>query len=246
MGKEIVLELEGGVALVTGAASGIGRSVALALAKAGADVAVADLDLDEATKMAWEVRSLGRRAVAVKVDVSNSREVTAAVDKVVESLGKIDILFNFAGIIERSPVVEMSEDSWDRILHVNLRGTFLMCRAVAKQMLEQGIGGKIITVGSSLAETPDATRSAYAASKAGVIAFSQALACEVGPHGINVNVIIPGATDTAMLRNQFSTEQIAEIGERQIIRRVNYPNDYDGLAVFLASKASDYMHGKVI
>lgn len=211
------LELRGKVAIVTGATRkrGLGRAIALCLAHAGADVVVTasglkaaeEMPHDErasqwrgATDVADEITTLGVRALALNVDVTSSGAVQRMVDETVAQLGRVDILVNnatFARGNDRVPLQELDDDTWRRIVDVNLNGTMLCCKYVARRMIEQGAGGSIVSISSAAALKAQATFSAYCASKAAIHALNGVLAAELGPHGITANVIAPGILDTA-------------------------------------------------
>ena len=212
-----------------------------------------------------EIEALGRRSLAVTADISNSGEVTAMVEKTVQEFGKIDILVNNAGILLKHvgviPVVELSEEAWNKSIAVNLTGAFLMCKAVAKQMIKQGQGGKIINISSVAGKRGAAGNSWYSASKFGVHGLSQSLAHELAPHKINVNVVCPGLTVTwgslgqkihdAMSQGLSEEEAITEAyGARRLKRiplgRAGTVEDVVNVVAFLASDESSYMTGQAI
>ncbi len=246
-------DLQGKAALVTGAGRGIGRAIALRLAEEGADVAAADIVGQTASDVADTMGRLGRKAVAITADVSSAADVDRMVAQTVKSFGRIDLLYNNAGVVVYKPMVETSEEEWDDLFKVNMKGVFLVAKAVANQMIKQG-GGKIINIASVAGKRGVAGMSAYCASKFGVVGFTQALAWELANHGITVNAICPGVVDTPMWEKLD-----AEIGGRQglpkgeairrtintnIIKRVETPEDVANLAAFLASKESDYITGQ--
>ena len=183
-------ELRDRAVFVTGGGKGIGRAVALAFAEAGCDVAVCGRDAEALDATAREIEALGRRALAVRADVSSEDDVNAAVARVLDTFGHIDILVNNAGAFLTKPFVEVSAADWDHILGVNLRGTFLVCKAVVPGMIERG-SGHIFTIASVGALKPLKNAAAYCASKAGVAGFSKALARELKPHSIKVQIAYP-------------------------------------------------------
>jgi 2-dehydro-3-deoxy-D-gluconate 5-dehydrogenase len=239
-------KLDGKVALVTGAGQGLGQGMALALAEAGADVAGLDLGPSEQTGTA--VRALGRRYQQV---VCNLRSATVdehaqIVAGIVAGLGHLDILVNNAGIIRRAPAIEFSETDWDDVMAINLKAAFFLSQAAARVMVSQG-GGKIINIASMLSFQGGVIVPSYTASKSGVAGITRALANEWAKHHINVNAIAPGymATEnTAPLR--ADPNRSAAILERIPAGRWGTPDDLQGLVVFLASSASDYMHGAIV
>ncbi len=271
--------LNGKVALVTGAGGeyGIGRAIATRLAKEGADVIVNDVvnnpyaydsdDWEGTLSVVREIEGLGRQAVTILADVSDADQVNALVNEGVERFGHIDIFVCNAGSRpgpDRVPVVELEEEAWDTVHNINLKGTFLCCRAVARHMINRGRGGKIITMSSMLGKQGSARCAAYAASKFGVIGFTQALAQELAPHHINVNAICPGIVDTervSYIAAALSSEDIS--GEKwrtsgrhaEAMRqrdasvplgRVGVGEDVAKTAAFLASSESDYLTGLAI
>ncbi len=271
--------LNGKVALVTGAGGehGIGRAIATRLAKEGANVIVSDVvsnpyaydsnDWEGAPSVVREIEALGRQAVTILADVSDADQVDALVDQGVERFGQIDIFVSNAGSRpgpDRVPVVELEEAAWDTVHRINLKGTFLCCRAVARHMIDRGGGGKIITMSSVSGKSGSARFAAYAASKFGVIGFTQALAQELAPHQINVNAVCPGVVDTerwsyigaALSPEDISGEEWRASGrhteamrQRDVkvpLGRVATGEDVARTAAFLASPESDYLTGLAI
>ncbi len=201
-------DLDGKVAIVTGGGSGIGRAVVHALVKEGAKVAIVDIDLSSAETVVIEAGKLGGDSIAVKTDVSNSKEVYHAVEETLRKYGTIDILVNDAGLRSAPSVREVSEEEWDRVIAVNLKGTFLCCKAVVEHMIEKK-SGRIVNFSSGQWFRPIGA-AAYAASKGGVISLSKSLATEVAAYGVNVNVVAPGFTDTPMTRGVFPSDEVFE------------------------------------
>jgi len=241
-----MFRLEGRVALVTGATGGLGQAMAIALAEAGADVVSLGRRPGEKTGAAVAVR--GRRFAHISCDLSAAsvtdlQDVTA---QVVAGMGRLDILVNNAGIIRRAPALEFSEADWDDVMQVNLKAAFFLSQAAARHMVEQG-GGKIIHIASMLSFQGGILVPAYTAAKSGLAGLTRALANEWAKHNINVNAIAPGymATDnTAPLRADAARNQA--ILERIPAGRWGTPGDLNGAVVFLASRASDYMHGAIL
>jgi 2-deoxy-D-gluconate 3-dehydrogenase len=237
--------LDGTVALVTGAATGIGAAIAEALAQAGADVAChGNQRTPDGT--AERVRSLDRRALALRGDLGKKETAGALVDATVDGLGRIDILVNNAGTIRRAPAAEYSDDDWTTVIEVNLSSVFRLCQAAGRRMLAEG-RGKIVNVASLLSFQGGITVPAYAASKGGVAQLTKALANEWAARGVNVNAIAPGYIRT---ENTLALQQ-NETRNRQILERIpagrwGDPADLAGAAVFLSSKASDYVNGHVL
>jgi 2-deoxy-D-gluconate 3-dehydrogenase len=237
--------LDGKVAIVTGAARGLGQGMALGLAEAGADIVLADvLDLSESRS---RVEDLGRRCATVSVDLSRKESADEIVAAAQSSMGSIDILVNNAGIIRRQPLLEFSEKNWDDVMNVNLRTLFFLSQAVANAMVRQGRGGRIISVASMLSFQGGILVPSYTATKSGVMGLTRALANELAPHGITANAIAPGymATDnTAAL--QADPVRSKAILERIPAGRWGTPEDLQGVVVFLASEAAAYLTGYTI
>jgi len=242
-----MFDLAGRTALVTGGSRGIGRGIALALGRAGADVAVNYVGNEaQAEAVVREIRGAGRRGLTVRADVSIRGEVEAMVNLVLREWGSIDILVNNAGILSFEPFLDIPEESWDRVLDVNLKGQFLVAQAVARHMVKRG-RGKIINM-SSIASGqvgigyPNIAH--YTASKGGVIALTEVMALELSPLGVNVNAIAPGIIESDMTRDMVVDERVrAALAARIPKRRIGTPQDVAGLAVFLASDESDYCTG---
>ncbi|RPI20328.1 MAG: 2-dehydro-3-deoxy-D-gluconate 5-dehydrogenase KduD [Acidobacteria bacterium] len=239
--------LNGKVALVTGCGrpNGLGFGMAQGLAEAGADIAGIDVgDLDEAGSL---IKQTGRRFFGMREDLTVPGCIDKVVHEILETLGRIDILVNNAGIIRRSPAVDFSEKDWDDILQVNLKTVFFLSQAVTRVFLAQRSGGKIINIASMLSFQGGINVPAYTASKSAVAGITRALACEWAKCGINVNAIAPGymATDnTAPLRADASRS--AAILDRIPAARWGENSDLKGAVVFLASPASDYVHGHIL
>ena len=237
--------LEQRIAIVTGAGQGIGRAIALGLAREGARVVIADVNEESASTVKNEIEAGGGGALVIRTDVSNEISVRAMAKKSLEEFGRVDILVNNAGIFPTSSVEEMREEDWDRVIGTNLVGAFLCARAVVPKFLEQGTG-RIISLTSGRAFQGAKNGAHYAASKAGIIGFSKSLALELAPHGITVNVICPGITDTAQPRGHQTEEQMYAQGQRIPLGRIGQPEDLVGPAVFLASDAAAFVTGQTI
>jgi 2-deoxy-D-gluconate 3-dehydrogenase len=237
--------LNGKRAIVTGAGRGLGQAAAVGLAEAGADVAL--VDVIPTGESAERVRALGRRACEIHTNLLDRSSIPTIVETAVRELGGIDILFNNAGIIRRAPVLEFSEKDWDEVIQINQSAVFFLSQAVARQMVAQGRGGKIINVASMLSFQGGIRVPSYTASKSAVMGLTRLMGNELAPHRINVNAIAPGymATDnTAPLR--ADRERSAEILGRIPAGRWGEPEDLQGVVVFLASAASDYVTGYTI
>ena len=237
--------LQGKVAIVTGASRGIGQGIAVGLAEAGADiVGVATRGMEE-TKA--KVEEAGGKFVAVKADLSSLEPIDEIIKVTLEEFGKIDILVNNAGIIRRQPSLEFSLENWDDVMNVNIRTAFFLAQAVAKQFVRQGTGGKIINIASMLSFQGGILVPSYTASKSAIAGVTKTMANEWAKYNINVNAIAPGyiATDnTAPIREDEVRNQ--SILDRIPAGRWGSPEDLKGAAVFLASSASDYMQGHIL
>jgi 2-dehydro-3-deoxy-D-gluconate 5-dehydrogenase len=240
-----LFRLDGKVALVTGAAAGIGAAIAEALAEAGADVACHG-NSRPADATAARVKAKNRKGAAISGDLSDRATPARLVGEVLERFGRIDILINNAGIIRRTPAVDHSDDDWDAVLAVNLTSVFSLCKLAGKHLLEQG-SGKIVNIASLLSFQGGVTVPAYAASKGGVAQLTRALANEWSSRGVNVNAIAPGyieTENTTALRQ--NPERFKQITERIPAGRWGTPSDLAGSAVFLCSRACDYVHGHIL
>lgn len=238
--------LDGKTALVTGAGRGLGQGMALALAEAGADIAIDDVLMDDAERTAAMVRERGRRALTIKADVTQAAEVASMVEAVMAEWGRIDILVNNAGTAIVNHTIDISEEEWDKVVDLDLKGVFLCCKAVAPHMIAQG-GGKIINIASmaGVIINRDAYYVHYHAAKGGVIMLTKALAVEWAKHNIYVNTISPGFLRTPLTATRCEDPAIKAIRvDRGVIRRYGQPyEDFGGAVVFLASSASDFVTG---
>ena len=235
--------LSGKTALVTGAGRGIGESLATALAEAGADVAILDLDPETARSSAEKIRSLGRKSLALTADVTHSTQVAEAISEIVEEWGRLDIGINNAGVARAQPSTEVTEEDWDFIVDVDLKGVFLCAQAEGRVMLERG-SGAIINIASMSAQITNRPQIHvhYNAAKAGVVQMTRTLAVEWSPKGVRVNSISPGHMNTPMTRFMDEAGKQMWISNTPAGRNGD-PTDLQGAAVYLASDASSYVTG---
>lgn len=245
--KEKITRLEGQVAFVTGAAQGIGKAIASRLAAEGAQVALADIQMEAAERTAAEIRAAGGSAIAVRLDVTQLDEAMAAADRVERELGPIDILVNNAGWDVVQPFLETGPELWDKVIAINYRGVLNCCRAVGPRMQARG-AGKIVSIASDAGRVGSTGEAVYAGCKAAIIGFSKTLARELARYRINVNVVCPGPTETALLRNAMAgREKVLESMARGIpLGRLGQPEDLAGAVAFFASPDADFATGQVI
>jgi NAD(P)-dependent dehydrogenase (short-subunit alcohol dehydrogenase family) len=231
--------------IVTGAAQGIGRAICLRLARDGAQVAAWDLQKDGAEETARLCREAGAVALARRVDVGEGEDIAAAVAALEQEWGGVDGLVNNAGIFPRAHALEMDIAEWERVLRVNLTGTFLCARAVARGMQAAGRGA-IVNMASGRALAGAANGAHYAASKGGIIALTKSLALDWARHGIRVNCVIPGVTDTAQPRGEMDDQQLAALGARLPLGRIGRPEEIAAAVAFLLGEDSSYMTGQSV
>jgi 3-oxoacyl-[acyl-carrier protein] reductase len=236
--------LENKTALVTGAGRGIGRAIALKFASEGADVVCVSRTAENSEKVAGEVRALGRKAWALAVDVSDTAAVSAAAEKILADCGKVDILVNNAGVTRDGLLMRMSDADWDSVLNTNLKGAFLFTKAFTRSFVKQR-SGRIINVASIIGLIGNAGQANYAASKAGLIGFTQSVAKELGSRGITVNALAPGFIETDMTA-ALSAELKADLLKRIPLNSLGQPEDIANAALFLASPGARYVTGQVL
>jgi NAD(P)-dependent dehydrogenase (short-subunit alcohol dehydrogenase family) len=236
------LRLKDKVALVTGGASGIGQATAELFAREGARVAVVDCSADGDSTVQG-INASGGEAIFAQVDVSDSVQVTRVVDETVRKYGRIDVLFNGAGVLFYGTVLETDEQAWQRVLSINLTGTYLCCRSVLPHMIRQG-GGSIINVASTVgAHDACANAVAYVTSKGGVTLFTKAMAIDHAKQGVRVNALVPGATDTPMIRKALSREALDALAASHPIGRLGRPEELAKAVLFLASDDASFVTG---
>ncbi|MDD5492306.1 MAG: 3-oxoacyl-[acyl-carrier-protein] reductase [bacterium] len=238
------MKLAGKVAIITGAAQGIGKEIAIALAQEGSDLVIVDVNLEQAEKTAQELADLGRKTMALKVDVSKSTEVEEMVNKILDKFGKIDILVNNAGITRDNLLLRMKEEEWDLVISINLKGTFNCLKAVTRPMIKAR-SGKIVNIASIIGIAGNAGQANYAASKAGVIALTKSAAKELASRNVNVNAVAPGFIQTAM------THVLPEAVKQEMLKRIPLAKlgevkDVAKAVLFLAGPDSDYITGQVV
>ena len=233
------------VALVTGAAAGIGRRIATTLARDGADVAIADLNMEEAAVTAAEVEEAGGRAVCVRTDVADEGAVLELFATVDGELGTLDILVNNAGICELTPILELEVDAWDRMMAINLRGTFIASREAFRRMKDAG-RGRIVSVASMAGKIGGAAAGAhYSASKAGIICLTKSLALQAAPYGITANAVAPGPIDTALTR-EWGEETNQAFAAKIPLGTYGQPEDVAEAVAFLASDRARFITGEIV
>lgn len=234
--------LKGKRAIVTGAARGIGRAIAERLHAEGCQVAFADIDASEAEAVVRGIDADAARACAIELDVCERASVQSMLDTAVARYGGVDILVSNAGIMDRMPFLEMTDEFWDRVLTLNLKGAFRAGQTAARQMIAQGTGGRIVNVASNSGIFGGRGRGAYGASKAGLINLTQTMAIELAEHGINVNAVAPGPTRTGP---HIPEEPWPSVKARMPLGRFGDPSEIAAVAAFLASGESSFVTGHV-
>ena len=245
--------LENRVAVISGGANGMGKAMALRFAREGCDIVVGDIKMDAAGEVVDAIKNCGRKAVAVRADISSSKEIKRLIEESVREFGKIDVLVNNAGAAGGGDLEHSDEDEWDRVLALNLKGAFLMCKSAVPHMKKQRYG-KIINVSSMGAVRPTVSVLAYHSAKAGIIGLTRNLAFELAPFNIYVNCIVPGPIDTPFwdpLSQGMSAEQkqafFAALAKKEVpLGRMGTPEDIAGPALFFASELSSYVTGQTL
>ena len=244
--REDTGKLDQRVAIITGGGTGIGRSIALEFAKEGADVVISSRNMANLKKVVEEIKSLGGHSLAIAADVSVAQQVCNMVKQTVDKFGRIDILVNNAGIARSAMLLEMTEQDWDDVLDINLKGVFLCTQAAAKYMIEQRYG-KIINISSIAGRGWNRPgRANYCVSKAGVIQLTKSAALELGPCGINVNAIAPGAILTPMIPPEQAKQFVEDREKVAVLGRIGTTQEVAHLALFLASDDSSFICGETI
>jgi 3-oxoacyl-[acyl-carrier protein] reductase len=248
--EEFMAKLDGRVAFVTGAGRGIGAATALRMAEDGARVILADIDPEGCKQVATDIEKAGSQALAVSCNVADHAAVDAAIQQGVERFGRLDILVNNAGVLRDNLLFKMTDDDWDTVMNVHLKGAFLCSRAAQKYMVEQKYG-RIISL-SSVSALGNRGQANYSTAKAGLQGFTRTLATELGPFGITANAVAPGFIDTEMTRatarrQGYDPQQVIEMASKSIpVRRVGVPRDVANVICFLASEESSYVTGQII
>ncbi len=238
------MRLEGKKAFITGAAQGIGKAIALGMAKEGADIGVADVNIESAGKTADEIRALGVKSIAIRLDVSRQNEVSSAFEMFTKEFGALDILVNNAGITRDNVLLRMKEEDWDAVLSINLKGSFLCSKEAVKIMAKQR-SGRIISISSVVAFMGNPGQVNYSASKAGLIGLTKTIAKEYASRGIRANAIAPGFIQTAM--TDVLSEAVKEEMKKAIpLGQFGTPEDVTNAVIFLASREADYITGQVL
>jgi len=232
--------------IVTGSSRGLGREIALFFSKAGSNLVLASRNLEKLSQVAEEIEKEGGRALPLQIDVTNKEQVESLMDKACEKFGQIDVLINNAGVIHRVPAVQMSEEQWDETMAINLKGTFLCSQAAGKKMIENK-SGKIVNISSEKGLIGFPERSAYCASKGGIVMLTRALAVEWAPYNVQVNAIAPTYIETEMTRDILNDpEKYQEIIHNIPMKQVCKPHDLFGAIMLFASDASSLITGQTL
>jgi NAD(P)-dependent dehydrogenase (short-subunit alcohol dehydrogenase family) len=240
-------DLDGKISLVTGAGRGIGRAVALILARAGADVALVARSQNQLDAVAKEIQDLGRRAVVFPADLTQTQQLRGLTEKIVQNIGGIDILVNNAGINIPQDSVDVTEEAWDAIMNINLKGAFFMAQAVGKVMIAQGREGRIINVSSQTGSVALAKRAVYCASKAGLNLITKVLALDWAQYGILVNAVAPTFIETELSKDFLADPEFRQYAlAKNLLKRFGKPDDVAGAVLYLASPIANMITGHVL
>jgi NAD(P)-dependent dehydrogenase (short-subunit alcohol dehydrogenase family) len=249
MSAALESEFSGKVALITGAATGIGRAAAFAFARAGASVVVADLAEAAGQKTASDITAAGGTARFVQVDVADNASVESMIGKTISWFGRLDVAHNNAGtLVQEVELAEMAEAAWDRVLAVNLKGVFLCLKHEIQQMRRQGGGGAIVNTTSVTAFRTVLKSAAYSSSKAGIVALTRIAAAENGPHGIRINAIAPAGIETPMLAQGLGDDEVrrANVAKTRVMRRLGQPEEAAEAVLWLCSPRASYITGHTL
>ncbi len=238
------MRLKDKVALITGGARGIGQAIAFTFARQGADIVIGDVNMEDAQKTCKEIEAMGRKSLAVELDVTDYAKVEEAINKILDKFRKVDILVNNAGITKDNLLLRMSQTEWDAVLNVNLKGTFNCIRAVSRPMIKQR-SGRIINIASIIGIIGNAGQANYSASKAGIIALTKTAAKELASRNINVNAVAPGFIQTEMTA-KLPEELKDKMKEAIPLNKFGSPDDVAAVCLFLASEDSNYVTGQTI
>jgi 3-oxoacyl-[acyl-carrier protein] reductase len=238
------MRLKDKVALITGGGRGIGQAIAFVFAQQGADIVIGDVNIEDAQKSCHDIEAMGRKALALQLDVTDYAKVEEGINKILDKFAKVDILVNNAGITKDNLLLRMSAAEWDAVLSVNLKGTFNCIKAVSRLMIKQR-AGKIINIASIIGIIGNAGQANYAASKAGIIALTKSAAKELASRNINVNAVAPGFIQTDMTA-KLPEELKAKMKEAIPLNKFGSPDDVAAVCLFLASKDADYVTGQTI
>jgi NAD(P)-dependent dehydrogenase (short-subunit alcohol dehydrogenase family) len=240
-------DLDGKISVVTGAGRGIGRAVALTLARAGSDVALVARSQNQLDAVAKEIQEQGRRAVVFPADLTQTQQLPGLTEKIVQSMGWIDILVNNAGINIPQDSVDVTEEAWDAIMNINLKGAFFLAQAVGKVMIAQGRNGRIINISSQTGSVALAKRAVYCASKAGLNLITKVLAMDWAPHGILVNAVAPTFIETELSRDFLADPEFRQYAlAKNLLKRFGKPDDVAGAVLYLASPIANMITGHVL
>jgi NAD(P)-dependent dehydrogenase (short-subunit alcohol dehydrogenase family) len=239
-------DLVNDIAIVTGAAQGIGRAIAVELGRQGCKIAAADVKVEGARETAAAIDAAGGEAFGTECDVSQRSEAQKLVAETLERWSRIDVLVNNAGIYPRKAFLELDDQTWTKVIQTNLYGTFVCAQLVANEMVSRQTRGRIVNVGSTRSILPAEHGAHYGASKSGIVSITRTMALELAPHGIRVNAIAPGVSDTAQPREVMTDEDLAAAGRANPLGRIGQPEDSARVVAFLVSDYAGYVTGQTI